>query len=113
VLEHVRAGKLRALAVTGSARMPQLPDVPTVAEAGVRDYDGVGFLGIAVRTGTPPEVIEVREINRALATPEISRHIAGNGLVIGGGMPGDFGAFLARDKAIWTKVIATAGIKAE
>jgi tripartite-type tricarboxylate transporter receptor subunit TctC len=95
--------------------MPQLPDVPTVAEADVRDYDGVGFLGVAVRTGTPPEVIEVlnREINRALATPEISRHIAGNGLVTGGGTPGDFGAFLARDKAIWTKVIATAGIKAE
>jgi tripartite-type tricarboxylate transporter receptor subunit TctC len=60
-------------------------------------------------------VIEVlnREINRALATPEISKHIAGNGLVTGGGTPGDFGAFLVRDKAIWTKVIATAGIKGE
>jgi tripartite-type tricarboxylate transporter receptor subunit TctC len=105
----------RALAVTGSARMAQLPDVPTIAEAGVRDYDGLGFLGIAVRTGTPQEVIDVlnREINRALASPEISKHIASNGLVAGGGAPGDFGAFLARDKAIWTKVIATGGIKAE
>jgi tripartite-type tricarboxylate transporter receptor subunit TctC len=95
--------------------MPQLSDVPTIAEAGVRDYDGVGFLGIAVRTGTPQGVIDVlnREINRALATPEVSRHIAGNGLVAGGGTPAEFGGFLARDKAIWTKVIATAGIKAE
>jgi tripartite-type tricarboxylate transporter receptor subunit TctC len=54
-----------------------------------------------------------REINRALASPEIAKHIANNGLVAGGGPPGDFGAFLARDKAIWTKVIATGGIKVE
>jgi tripartite-type tricarboxylate transporter receptor subunit TctC len=114
-LEHVRAGKLKALAVTGSARMPQLPDIPTIAEIGVRDYDGVGFLGIVVRTGTPREVMDVlnREINRALKTPEIDRHIANNGLVAGGGTPDDFSLFLKRDQAIWTKVIATGGIKGE
>jgi tripartite-type tricarboxylate transporter receptor subunit TctC len=114
-LEHVRAGKLRALAVTGAARMPQLPDVPTLAEEGVLDYEGVGFLGIVVRAGTPPPVIETlnREINRALKTPEIGTHIANSGLVAGGGTPEAFAAFLARDKAIWTKVIATGGIKGE
>jgi tripartite-type tricarboxylate transporter receptor subunit TctC len=114
-LEHVRAGKLKALAVTGSARMPQLPDIPTIAEIGVRDYDGVGFLGIVVRAGTPREVMDVlnREINRALKTPEIDRHIANNGLVAGGGTPDDFALFLKRDQAIWTKVIATGGIKGE
>jgi len=114
-LEHIRAGKLRALAVTGSTRMPMLPDVPTVAEVGVPEYEGVGFLGIMVRAGTPRDVIDVlnREINRALATPEISNHIAANGLVAGGGTPEDFAAFLKRDKAIWTKVIATGGIKGE
>jgi len=114
-LEHIRAGKLRALAVTGAARMPQLPDVPTLAEEGVLDYEGVGFLGIVVRTGTPRAVIERlnREINRALATAEIGTHIANNGLVAGGGTPEAFAAFLGRDKAIWTKVIATGGIKGE
>jgi tripartite-type tricarboxylate transporter receptor subunit TctC len=114
-LEHVRAGKLKALAVTGNARMPQLPDIPTVAEIGVRDYDGVGFLGIVVRTGTPREVMDVlnREINRALKTPEIDRHIANIGLVAGGGTPDDFALFLKRDQAIWTKVIAAGGIKGE
>ena len=68
-LEHVRAGKLRALAVTGSTRMPMLPGVPTVAEVGVPEYEGVGFVGIMVRAGTPRDVIDVlnREINRALA----------------------------------------------
>jgi len=114
-LEHIRAGKLRALAVTGSTRMPMLPDVPTVAEVGVPEYEGVGFLGIMVRAGTPRDVVDVlnREINRALATPEIANHIAANGLVAGGGTPEDFAAFLKRDKAIWTKVIATGGIKGE
>ena len=53
------------------------------------------------------------EINRALASPEIANHIATNGLVAGGGAPEDVAAFLKRDKAIWTKVIATGGIKAE
>jgi tripartite-type tricarboxylate transporter receptor subunit TctC len=114
-LEHVRAGKLRALAVTGSARMPMLPDVPTIGEEGVPKYEGVGFLGIMVRSGTPQDVIELlnREINRALEAPEIAGHIANNGLVAGGGTPADFAAFLDRDKAIWTKVIATGGIKGE
>ena len=70
-LEHVRRRKLRALAVTGSTRMPMLPGVLTVAEVGVPDYEGVGFVGIMVRAGTPRDVIDVlnREINRALASP--------------------------------------------
>jgi tripartite-type tricarboxylate transporter receptor subunit TctC len=113
-LEHIRAGKLRALAHTGTTRMPQLPDLPTMAEAGLKGYEAAGFLGIMVRTGTPPDVVAAlnREINRALASPELSRHIANNGLGTGGGTPADFAAFLKRDKAIWSGVIATGGIKA-
>ena len=86
-LEHVQAGKLRALAVTGNARMPQLPDVPTMAEAGVRDYDGVGFLGImAGGLGTPPEAIEVlnREIDPRSGRLS-SRHRRAGGGAVGGG----------------------------
>jgi tripartite-type tricarboxylate transporter receptor subunit TctC len=114
-LEHIRAGKLRALAHTGTKRMPQLPDLPTLAEAGVKDYEAAGFLGIMVRTGTPPEVIAVlnREINAALASPEMSKHVANNGLGAGGGTPADFIAHLQRDRAIWSRVIAADGIKAE
>ena len=114
-LAHVHADKLRALAHTGTRRMPQLPDLPTLAEAGVKDYEAAGFLGIMVRAGTPPEAIATlnREINRALASPELSKHIAGNGLVTGGGAPADFIALLTRDKAIWQKVISTGAIRAE
>ena len=114
-LAHVHADKLRALAHTGIRRMPQLPDLPTLAEAGVKDYEAAGFLGIMVRVGTPPEAITTlnREINRALASPELSKHIAGNGLVTGGGAPADFIALLTRDKAIWQKVISTGAIRAE
>jgi len=114
-LAHIRDGKLRALAHTGTSRMPQLPDLPTLAEAGVPGYDAAGFLGIMVRAGTPPEAVAVlnREINNALKSSEMSRHIANNGLGVGGGTPADFAAFLGRDRAMWSKVISTAGIKAE
>ena len=114
-LEHIRAGKLRALAHTGTTRMPQLPDLPTLAEAGVKDYEAAGFLGIMVRAGTPPEAIAAlnREINAALKSPEMSKHIANNGLVAGGGTPADFVAHLKRDHAIWSRVIGAGGIKAE
>ncbi len=114
-LPHIRDGKLRAIAHTGTARMPQLPDLPTLAEAGVKDYEAAGFLGIMVRTGTPPEAIAVlnREINNALNSPEMARHIANNGLGAGGGSPADFVTHLKRDRTIWSKVIAAGGIKAQ
>jgi len=114
-LEHVRAGKLRALAVTANARMASLPDVPTVAEAGLRDYEAVGFLGFMVPAGTPADVIAVlnREINRALQAPDIKTYVENNGLLAAGGTPEDFAAFLKRDKAKWARVIETGGIRGE
>jgi tripartite-type tricarboxylate transporter receptor subunit TctC len=114
-IEHIRAGKLRALAQTGLARMPQLPDLPTLAEVGLSGYEATGFLGIWVRAGTPPEAITVlnREINRALATPEISSYAANDGLSVAGGTAADFAAFLKRDRTIWSRVITEAAIKAD
>ena len=111
-LEHIRTGKLRAIAHTGTIRMPQLPDLPTMAEAGVAGYEAAGFLGIMVRAGTPSEAVALlnREINNALASPEFSRHVANNGLGVGGGSTADFMRHLQRDRAIWSKVIASGGI---
>jgi tripartite-type tricarboxylate transporter receptor subunit TctC len=114
-LEHIRAGKLRALGHTGTTRMPQLPDLPTLAQAGVKDYEAAGFLGIMVRAGTPPDVVAAlnREINAALKSPEMSKHFADNGLVTGGGTPADFVAHLKRDHAIWSRMIPAGGFKAQ
>jgi tripartite-type tricarboxylate transporter receptor subunit TctC len=114
VLESIRSGKLRALAQTGSSRAPQLPDVPTFAEAGVANYEGVGFLGIWARTGTPPEALAAlnREVNKALASPEFKTYSA-NGMLIAGGSPADFARFLENDRKVWGRVISTAGIKIE
>ena len=114
-IEHIRAGKLRALAFTGATRMPQIADLPTLEEAGVKGYEAAGFLGIMVRSGTPPETIAIlnREINKALTSPEMLRHIANNGLGTGGGSPADFSKFLQRDRSIWSKVIVAGNIKGE
>ena len=114
-LEHIQSGALRALAQTGQERMPQLPDLPIMAEAGVSDYEAAGFLGVWVRSGTSSEAIAAlnREINRALASPEISGYVAKNGLRMGGGTAAEFAAFLSRDRKIWSRVIADGAIKVE
>lgn len=112
-IEHVRSGKLRALAQTGSTRMPQLPDLPTLAEAGVPGYEAAGFLGIWARAGTPAEVLAVlnREINQALTSPELNSYAVNRGMLIAGGTPAKFVKFLDHDRAIWSRVITEAGIK--
>jgi tripartite-type tricarboxylate transporter receptor subunit TctC len=114
-LENIRSGKLRALAQTGLTRMPQLPDLPTLAELGLSGYEASGFLGIWVRAGTPPEATAIlnREINAALASPEIRKYADNDGLSVAGGTAADFAAFLKRDRAIWSRVIAEGGIKSD
>ena len=114
-IEHIRAGKLRALAQTGSTRMPQLPELPTLAELGVAGYEAAGFLGVWTRSGVPAETLAVlnREINRALGSAEINSYATNRGMLIAGGTPADFVKFLSHDGAIWSRVIKDAGIKME
>jgi tripartite-type tricarboxylate transporter receptor subunit TctC len=109
-IEHVRAGKLRALAVTTEQRSPALPDVPTVAET-VPGYEASAWFGMGAPKGTPPEVIAVlnKTINEALADPNIKARLAEMGGMTIGGTPADFGKIITDETEKWRKVVEFAG----
>jgi len=108
---HIRAGKLRALAVTTSVRSPELPDVPTVAET-VPGYEAVAFFGFGTTHGTPKEVIALlnKEINEALKDPGMLAKLKELGGIPVPGTPEDFGKFLAAETAKWEKVVHAANL---
>ena len=112
-MELIAAGKLRALAVTGPARFPALPDVPTVGEAGFPDLIIQDWFGILVKAGTPDAVVaRLNEtMNKALAKPRVREAIAKMAAEPAGGTPAEFGTFLGSQIAHWGKVVKDSGIK--
>src|SRR5205085_12330133 len=112
---HIKAGKLRPLAVTGSKRSPQLPDVPTMAEAGVPGYEAYVWMGLLAPRGTPPAIVERlnREVIDVLATAEGKGHMDGAGIEIVGSTPAEFGSFFHAEKNRWAKVIKETGAKVD
>jgi tripartite-type tricarboxylate transporter receptor subunit TctC len=113
-IQQIKAGKLRALAVTPAARLDVLPDVPTVAEF-VPGYEASGFAGMGVPKGTPAEVIDMlnKELNAGLADSKIKGRIEELGGTVTGGSPAEFGKIVADATEKWAKVIKFAGVKAE
>jgi tripartite-type tricarboxylate transporter receptor subunit TctC len=111
---YIRAGQLRALAVTTATRLDVLPDVPTVAEA-VPGYEAIGWTGIGAPRNTPPEVVETvnREINAAFADPQFKRRLAELGGIPLTGSAAEIGRFAADETVKWAKVVKFAGIKPE
>jgi tripartite-type tricarboxylate transporter receptor subunit TctC len=109
-IEHIRAGKLRALAVTTEKRSDALPDVPTVADT-VPGYEASAWFGMGAPKGTPPEVIAVlnKAINEALADPNINARLAEMGGMPMGGTPADFGKIIGDETEKWRKVVEFAG----
>jgi tripartite-type tricarboxylate transporter receptor subunit TctC len=113
-LPHIRAGKLRALAVTTNIRSDALPDVPTVAET-VPGYEASAFYGMGAPKGTPPEIIDKlnKEINAGLADPKIKARLAELGGMLIPGTPAEFGKLVADETDKWAKVIKTGGVALE
>jgi tripartite-type tricarboxylate transporter receptor subunit TctC len=113
-IEHIKAGKLRPLAVTTTARLDVFPDLPTVADF-VPGYEASGFGGIGVPRNTPAEIIDRlnKELNAGLADGRIKTRIVELGGTVLGGTPAEFGTILSEATEKWAKVIKFAGIKAE
>ncbi|MCX7960165.1 MAG: tripartite tricarboxylate transporter substrate binding protein [Burkholderiales bacterium] len=115
VLSHVRAGKLKALAISTRKRSPRAPEVPTLDEAGVPGYDVTVWFGVLTVAGTPREIVERlnAEIVKILASPEVRDRFAAAGVDVVAGSPAEFGAFLRSEVDRWARVIREAGIKAD
>ncbi|HET9204838.1 MAG TPA: tripartite tricarboxylate transporter substrate binding protein [Burkholderiaceae bacterium] len=111
---HIKAGKLRALAVTSEGREPSLPGVPTVGET-VPGYEATAWFGIGMPKGAPRDVVDKinAEINRMLADPKMLARLAELGGKPIGGTPEDFGKVIAAETAKWGKVVTSSGAKVE
>ena len=115
VLPHVKAGKLKGLAVSSKARSQFAPDMPSVDEAGVPGYDVTVWFGVLTVAGTPPDIVKRlnAEMVKILTSPEIKERIAKSGVDVVAGSPEQFSTFLKSEVARWAKVVQDAGIKAD
>jgi tripartite-type tricarboxylate transporter receptor subunit TctC len=113
VIAHIRAGRLRALAVASDERFPLLPDVPAAAEAGLPGYEASVWWGLVAPRKTPPEI--VRQLNaettKVLTDPAIERKLSDLGVVVTPGTPGQFAAFVKAQTELWAELIKSAHIQ--
>jgi len=112
---HIKAGKLRALAVTGAKRSPQLPDVPTVSESGVPGYEAYVWMGLLAPKGTPAAIVERlnRDVADVLGEDDVKRYMANAGIEIVGSTSADFGTFFRAERDRWAQVIRDTGAHIE
>ena len=115
VVQHIQAGKLRALAVTGKERSSEMPDIPTVAESGLPDFEVTAWFGIFAPAQTPQPVVARlnAELVKILAMADVREKLANHGVEPGGGSPESLGRFLVSEVAKWGDVVREAGIRTE
>jgi len=113
LIPHIRSGKLRAIAVGTAQRLVQLPDVPTVAEMGHKDFETSQWYGILVPAGTPVEIVKrlQEESLKALKSNAVTERFASDSAVGGGGPPAEFAAYIAQQQKVWSQIVKQAGIK--
>jgi len=114
-LPLLKAGKIKALGVTGKRRSPLLPDLPTIDEAGLSGFEAFNWNGILAPAGTPREIVAKlhNEIARRVLNPEMREQLLAQGFEIAGYGPDEYAAFIRAEIAKWANVIRTAGVKAE
>ena len=113
VLQQIKAGKVRALAVTGSTRLPQLPDVPTLAEAGVSGYESTGWFGVVAPAATPPAIVArlQNEMRAVLSDAEVIAGARAAGVELSPTTSAEFGRFIVSETVKWADVIKRSGTK--
>ena len=111
VIPHVKSGRLKALAVTTAQRSPHMPDVPTIAEAGVPGYEALVWVGLLAPAGTPPEIVARlnSEITKLLRAPDVQQLLASSGVDPTPTTPEEFGAYLKNEFDKWGKVVRDSG----
>ena len=115
VIPYMKAGRLRALAVTTAQRSPSVPELPTVAQAGLPGFEATTWHGVVVPAATPAAVVQQlnRDINAVLKEKDLSERLAGLGAEVLTGTPQDFADYIAREIPKWTKVVKDSGAKAD
>ena len=112
---HLKSGRVKPLAVTSSQRVAALPELPTIAEAGVPGYESVGWYGVVAPANTPAQVVQSLSdaIGNALRAPDVKTKLSAQAAEPIGGTPADFGTHIATEAKKWAKVIKAAGIRAD
>lgn len=115
VMPHVQAGRLKAYAVTSARRSSTLPELPTVAEAGLPGYEAVGWFGLLAPAATPKAVVDKlsEDANRVLREPEVVQRMAALGAEPAGNTPAQFADYIRADQAKWSRLMRERGIKTE
>jgi tripartite-type tricarboxylate transporter receptor subunit TctC len=112
---HIRAGDVRAIAVTTAERLPSAPDIPTMRESGLPDYEVAAWFGLLAPAGTPPEIVERlhKNISEILQSPEGGKRLADLGAEPVGNTPEEFAGVITYEVARWRKVVQATGVKVE
>lgn len=112
---HIKAGKLRALAVTGDKRLPALPEVPTLGEGALPGFNAISWIGLLAPAGTPPEVVDkvAADVRAVLADEAVKARFAGLGGVPRATSPQEFGKLIAADRARYAQIIRSRKITIE